>query len=113
MSEKKLEPCPHCNCLAHVHMDCSIFAGAIYPGKMSSHGWRVECEGDCHSMTCWWHTEQEATDHWNMRVVEAAQREVMKEAARELGKMFVHTTPGLPRNTLSAVIRKLEGESDG
>ena len=30
-------------------------------------GHRVECEGECHAMTCYWHTEAQALSAWNHR----------------------------------------------
>lgn len=64
MSE--LKPCPFCGCTAWVHMDPVILSTGVKSG-VSPAGWRVECEGDCHAMTCWWHDEEEAIENWNMR----------------------------------------------
>ena len=36
--------------------------------------YRVECEGDCHAMTCYWHTEKEAEDNWNRRAAVSERR---------------------------------------
>jgi len=55
-----LDRCPFCGSFAS--MKCH---GSIFP---SGPGYRVECEGKCHAMTCYWHTLDEARDHWNMRV---------------------------------------------
>jgi Lar family restriction alleviation protein len=57
-----LLPCPFCGCLAWIH------SMAIFPGGIR--GWRIECEGDCHAMTCWWHSEQEAVATWNTRTTQ-------------------------------------------
>lgn len=54
-----LLPCPFCGDLASMHHDPLCFRGAS--------GYRVECEGRCHAMTCWWHTLEQAVEHWNMR----------------------------------------------
>lgn len=56
----KLSPCPFCGCLAWLHAHGRIFSSGI--------GYRVECEGMCHAMTCYWHTEEEATRAWNTRI---------------------------------------------
>jgi hypothetical protein len=56
-----LEPCPFCSCEAWVHCGRAFTNGAI--------GYRVECEGTCHAMTCWWHTKKEAVTHWNTRAL--------------------------------------------
>ncbi len=71
MSEK-LKLCPHCKGEANVYKNSRIFLHQEYHGypKHHNHGFRVECEGECHSMTCWWHTEQQAIKAWNMRVKE-------------------------------------------
>ena len=64
-----LKPCPFCGCLASMHIDGGVWAGTSSAGKRA---YRVECEGTCHSMTCYWHTEAEAIAAWNNRPVEAA-----------------------------------------
>lgn len=58
-SHPALLPCPFCGDLAGMHCDPRLFHG--------SPGFRVECEGNCHAMTCWWHTLEEAVTHWNRR----------------------------------------------
>ncbi|MCK5608827.1 hypothetical protein KAR91_43545 [Candidatus Pacearchaeota archaeon] len=69
MANKDLKTCPHCGCLAWITVDNSIFAGQHYPDYPGqTKGYRVECQGKCHSMTCWWHTEKQAQETWNMRV---------------------------------------------
>ncbi len=51
-----------------MHRSNSIFAGQNYRDyDTQAHGFRIECEGKCHLMTCWWHTKEEAIEHWNMR----------------------------------------------
>jgi Lar family restriction alleviation protein len=55
----KLKSCPFCGGGVSIHQK-HIFN----PGM----GWRVECEGLCHSMTCWWHTKKEAINTWNQRI---------------------------------------------
>lgn len=59
-TENNLEPCPHCGGPASIHATTSCFHDR-------KPGWRVECEGDCHAMTCWWHSEEEARAWWNTR----------------------------------------------
>ena len=53
-----LSGCPFCGGGA------SISAKPVFHGTL---GWRVECEGDCHGMTCWWHSKEEAIQNWNRR----------------------------------------------
>lgn len=60
----ELKPCPHCGDLAWMHA-----YGAIFARSGGDIGYRVECEGACHSMTCYWHTEHEAIDAWNRRAL--------------------------------------------
>ena len=55
----ELIPCPFCGDLAWVHCHLGVLN--------SQDGWRVECEGYCHSMTCYWHTREQAVDAWNRR----------------------------------------------
>lgn len=57
-----LLPCPFCGCLAWLYAYSGIFSGIE-----GSTGYRVECEGMCHAMTCYWHTETQAVDAWNQR----------------------------------------------
>jgi hypothetical protein len=54
-----LLPCPFCGCVASIYSSGSVFRdGPAY---------RVECEGDCHGMTCWWHSIKQAVRAWNRR----------------------------------------------
>jgi len=62
MANPKLKLCPFCGCLAHCHHSMPFISS---PG--ASDGWRVECEGTCHAMTCWWHSKIEAIKAWNTR----------------------------------------------
>ena len=68
---RKLLPCPFCHSLAAMH-SAPVFGG--------DHGFRIECEGICHAMTCYWHTEKQAVSAWNRR---AALAEPSKAAATE------------------------------
>lgn len=61
MEMDTLLPCPFCGDDAWLNSDGGIFEGEI--------GHRIECEGRCHAMTCYWHTRQEAIDAWNRRAV--------------------------------------------
>lgn len=64
-----LEPCPFCGNAAWLHVNRSIFAGQTYDDYPNQNwGYRVECEGDCHAMTCWWHEQGQAEHAWNRRV---------------------------------------------
>ena len=56
----ELLPCPFCGCAAWMNSHGSIFHGGIM-------GHRVECQGECHAMTCYWHSKEEALEAWNMR----------------------------------------------
>ena len=64
---EELKPCPCCEGFASLHFNAIVFRGQFYEGYGSSVGHRVECEGECHLMTCWWHTREEATTAWNTR----------------------------------------------
>ena len=71
MSEEvkpELLPCPFCACEAWVHSNPKAFAG--HPGLRLGH--RVECEGTCHAMTCWWHDKENAIKAWNVRAHDPA-----------------------------------------
>ena len=63
----KLKPCPFCGCLAWAHQNQTVFANQKYEGEEGDIGYRIECEGDCHAMTCWWHTPKQAIQAWNTR----------------------------------------------
>jgi hypothetical protein len=58
--DSRLLPCPHCGDYASITCNPGIFHGVP--------GWRVECEGRCHAMTCYWHSEQDAIEKWNWRI---------------------------------------------
>jgi hypothetical protein len=55
----ELPLCPFCGSMAWLYTRAGVLNGAI--------GHRVECEGECHAMTCYWHTKEEAIEHWSMR----------------------------------------------
>ena len=57
-----LKDCPFCGSIAFMYAD-----GGNVLEDGSRIGYRVECEGACHAMTCYWHTEQQAADAWNQR----------------------------------------------
>jgi len=57
MSDIQLKPCPFCGDLAWMS------SKNVFPEM----GHRIECQGSCHGMTCWWHSEEEAITAWNMR----------------------------------------------
>lgn len=56
----RLKLCPFCGCKAKRYLHGAIFSD----GKP---GHRVECEGACHAMTCYWHTAEDAVANWNKR----------------------------------------------
>ena len=60
MINGELKPCPFCGSMAWGHSHGRIFRGAV--------GHRVECEGECHAMTCYYHSMKDAIESWNMRV---------------------------------------------
>lgn len=60
-----LKPCPFCGCEAWLYSHGRIFNPGI--------GHRVECEGACHAMTCYWHTKKEAIEAWNRRATPVAE----------------------------------------
>ena len=87
---RKLLPCPFCHSLAAMH-SAPVFGG--------DHGFRIECEGICHAMTCYWHTEKQAVSAWNRRAAlaerEAAVRlpvciESVSVSSQADGDMVVH-----------------------
>jgi len=57
----ELKPCPFCGCAAAIAEDPYCFNGH------TTEGFRVECLGECHGMTCWWHTREQAVAAWNRR----------------------------------------------
>ena len=65
--DARLEPCPFCGGDATLEHDNSIFTGCGFLDSKSYEGWRIECQGDCHAMTCWWHSETQAVAAWNRR----------------------------------------------
>ena len=71
MSEE-LKSCPHCQGIAKLVRNSNVFFGQKYHGYPASHchGYRIECEGECHSMTCWWHEKEQAIKAWQRRAYE-------------------------------------------
>jgi Lar family restriction alleviation protein len=75
----KLKLCPFCGCEAWLHSHGSIFS----TGNTIGH--RIECEGSCHAMTCYWHTKEQAIEAWNRRTpvaepqADAEQRAISSE----------------------------------
>jgi len=58
----ELKPCPFCKGPAWLYCHGAVFRSG------PPHGYRVECEGECHGMTCYWHTQREAEQAWNRRL---------------------------------------------
>lgn len=56
-----LAHCPFCGCLAWLESHASIFNDG------SGVGHRIECRGECHAMTCYYHERSEAIKAWNTR----------------------------------------------
>lgn len=77
--ETELKPCPCCGGFASLHFNATVFRGQTYEGHKGNTGHRVECEADCHLMTCWWHTREEAITAWNTRTPDTAQQEAQIE----------------------------------
>ncbi len=115
----KLAACPFCGALARMERDENIFAHQHYPNYPGqTHGFRVECAGSCHSMTCWWHTEDEATEAWNRRVEASpaipSGEQIELETSAEGRLLLVEAmnaglTPGILND---GVIRKLVSDID-
>lgn len=63
----ELLPCPCCGDAAWLHS-----YGGIFPSGAPGH--RIEREGSCHAMTCYWHSESEAIAAWNTRPVSEVER---------------------------------------
>jgi len=61
----KLKTCPFCGAQSWLHSYNGIFIKET-PDK-GVWGYRVECAGACHGMTCYWHTKEEAIYYWNSR----------------------------------------------
>lgn len=55
----ELLTCPFCGCFSEIAEDPRCFRDGV--------GYRVECAGDCHAMTCWWHSVEQAVAAWNRR----------------------------------------------
>jgi len=64
----ELKPCPFCGSMAWVH-NRTVFGGGLI-------GHRVECAGTCHAMTCWWHSDEDATENWNQRTEQTSSKEL-------------------------------------
>ena len=60
MKRTKLKRCPFCGAAAWLGYYRWVFSDA-------RDGYRVECQGRCHAMTCYWHTDEQAIAAWNER----------------------------------------------
>jgi len=87
-SRSKLALCPFCGSEAWVHAD-----GAVLQGET---GYRVECEGRCHAMTCYWHTEQQAISAWNQRAAPADQCDAGRDGEQSLAEQFKEALDAYP-----------------
>lgn len=92
-----LAPCPFCGARASMYRDGSIFAGQTYP-KYPGQTWgvRIECDGLCHAMTCWWHTQDEAIEAWNCRPALTATLPIIERAIIE--RCALAAECNMPRN---------------
>jgi Lar family restriction alleviation protein len=79
---EQLKPCPFCGDAAWMKKHGGIFGGDI--------GYRVECEGRCHAMTCYWHTEAQAVDAWNTRA-EDTQLSTLQQRLDAITKPRIYT----------------------
>jgi hypothetical protein len=61
-TDKNLRPCPFCGCAAWLYGE-----GGAFASPDGSIGWRVQCQGKCHAVTCYWHTKAQAIEAWNTR----------------------------------------------
>src|SRR5258706_7181853 len=79
----RLLPCPFCGSLAGLHEQRNVFPEGA--------GWRVECEGACRAMTCYWHSTTDATAYWNKR---ALSLESVREEALDakMAELLIDTT---------------------
>lgn len=75
----EIKPCPFCGDLASLNIHGCIFKTG------SNIGFRVECEGRCHSMTCYWHTKEEAISAWNARICD--RNAVLDEVTKGLSSL--------------------------
>ena len=78
LPDDRLKPCPFCGDLGWVE------GHGMGAGWGQGVGWRVECQGSCHGMTCYWHSVAEAIEHWNMRPSADAERAARIKAEAEL-----------------------------
>lgn len=87
-TNKDLLPCPFCGDLAWME---------VYPRVLNgSDGFRVECQGRCHSMTCYWHTEEEAAEIWNTRAASQPEPTVACKEGYNAGFRFANETMSKP-----------------
>jgi hypothetical protein len=104
------KPCPCCGSHSEIHRDSSIFVGqnyANYPGQI--HGFRVECEGKCHLITCWWHAEDEAKTAWN--TLYSPDTAALEARVRELEETIVLVLKGLGGGYLKDCLMVRNGET--
>ncbi len=59
-----LKRCPHCRGRAQMQAHRNVRGLGVYGAT----GYRVECLGECHSMTCYYHEEEDAAHAWNERL---------------------------------------------
>lgn len=58
----KMLPCPFCGDEAFLYKE-----GGNKLRDGTTIAYRIACQGKCHAMTCYWHTEEECIDAWNAR----------------------------------------------
>lgn len=81
-----LKPCSCCNWPAPLlQTDEACFVGQTYPKDTGYAGFKYRCD-KCGLQTCWWHSEQQAREHWNTRATPAS-----GEAAEGAGEPLVQT----------------------
>lgn len=106
MTEVELLPCPFCGCKAWLHSYGKPFIRE--PG--SSMGHRIECEGKCHAMTCYWHTKEQAIIAWNTRDQSKVliDIETAEECKKELKRAIDSIEDNLDKLTFQSSIDSME-----
>lgn len=106
LADATLQPCPFCNALASLQCHGGIFGGDA--------GYRVECAGACHAMTCYWHTAEHALRNWNTRSAPALEIGRALKECQSLLADLTSQSPGVSPSgaaTLTYYARCVETEA--